>query len=234
MGGAFKEDFWSTEAACSCTIGASRRTCIGLWISGGSACHSGGGGADAFLTFAFREGAHAGFGVCAFTFSKSKIDEDAAFLGWFVEEVGGFDVAVENAFLVDCCQGSEDGAEVDLAVCNGHLAEVFPEIGMLEIWQHSNDLVGAAHGGDEWADGGAISQVFEKVELVEDAGGRGCDVDLLDCDDPWATTTLCWQAIGTWCGPAVLGDALLLVDVPSVVVVVVAEVFGFVDGGECA
>ena len=141
---------------------------------------------------------------------------------------------MKNALLVNMGESSEQAAEVYLAIIDRHLSEVFPEIGMLEVWQDGNDLVGAAHGCDEGSDCFAVAEVFEEVKLVEDTGWGGCDVDLLDCDNLWATAALDRETALPWCCPSVALKTLSLVDVPGVVVFVVHKVFGFVNSGECA
>ena len=139
---------------------------------------------------------------------------------------------MEDTFLVHMRESSEEAAKVYLAIIDRHLSEVFPEIGMFEVWEDRNDLVGTTYGCDEGSYCFAIAQVFEEVEFVEDAGWRGCDVDLLDCYDLGTAAALNWEAVLTWGYPANALETLSLVDVPSVVVFVVHKIFRFVDSGE--
>lgn len=53
---------------------------------------------------------------------------------------------------------------------------------MAEVGEDGNDLICASKGRDEGTDGRAVAQVMKQLELVEDARGRGRDVDLLDGD----------------------------------------------------
>lgn len=141
---------------------------------------------------------------------------------------------MQDPTLMHSRQCRKQAAEINLTIRNRHLPEIFAEIGMLEVWQHRNDLVSVPHGCDEWADGGAAAEVVEEVEFVEDAGWGGGDIYLLDCDYLWTATALEGKAVISWSAPPVALVFLLLFEVPVVVVFVVAEVFGFVDGGECA
>ena len=141
---------------------------------------------------------------------------------------------------MDGCERGEEGAEVYLDVGDGHLAEVFAEVGVSEVGKDSNDLVGVSEGGDEWADGIASSEVVEEVEFVVDSSWAACYVDLLDGDvfGPAAregvvfvvgeAVALAFERGG---GPA---GVFFLFEIPVVVVVLIVKVFCFVDGGECA
>lgn len=75
---------------------------------------------------------------------------------------------------------------------------------------------------------------MEKLELVEDAGGRGGDVDLLDGDELGLLARV-------GCGIGMRGGGLerrrrplpiVGVDVPVIDIVVVADVLGLVDSRE--
>ena len=110
---------------------------------------------------------------------QTKVDEHAVLSGRVVQEVGGLDIPVEDIVLVRALEGREEGPQVDPDVRDGHVAKVRAEVGVAEIREDGDDLVGVAEGRDEGADGGAAAQVVEELQLVEDARGRRCDVDLL-------------------------------------------------------
>jgi len=84
---------------------------------------------------------------------------------------------------VDRIESCEEGPEIDANIRNGHLAEVLAEVGVLEVREDGDDLVGMSVGGDEGADRVAAAEVVEKVQLVEDARGAAGDVDLLYGDE---------------------------------------------------
>lgn len=90
--------------------------------------------------------------------------------------------------LVDSLEGGEQAAEVDGHVRDLHLAEVIAEVLVAEVGQYSDDLIRGPEGCDQGADGGTVSQVVEKLELVEDAVGARGDIDLFDGDVSGAAT----------------------------------------------
>ena len=141
---------------------------------------------------------------------------------------------MEDAFLVHMRECGEEAAKVYLAIIDRHLPEILSKICMLEVWEDSDDLVGTANGCDKGSDCFAVPQVFEEVEFIEDTGGGGCDVDLLDGNNLWTAAALQWKTVLAWCCPTGALKALSLVDVPGVIVFIVHEVFGFVHSGECA
>lgn len=87
--------------------------------------------------------------VCALSLGETKVDKDSTRLRGIVEEIGRFDVAVNDAFLVYGCECSEQALEVTAHVGNAHVAVVIAEVAVLVVGQHSDDLVLVAEGGDE-------------------------------------------------------------------------------------
>jgi len=110
--------------------------------------------------------------VCSFSFCQTKIDEDTLLRSGRVEEVCGFDVAVDDLVLMDGLHSGEELLKIDTHVVDGHVAEVVPEVAMLEVWQDGYDLILVAECGDEWTDIRRVSQVVQQFEFVEDAHGR--------------------------------------------------------------
>lgn len=139
---------------------------------------------------------------------------------------------------MDGGEGGEEGAQVDDHVGHLHVAEVVPEVLVAEVGEDDDDLVRRAEGRDQGADGGAAAQVVEELNLVQDAHRGGRDVDLLDGDELGSSAGHLARVI------AVLalqrrrrplgGLVLLLVVVPFVLVLVVLEIFGFVNSREGA
>lgn len=143
-------------------------------------------------------------------------------------------------------ESCEEGAKVDGHIGDGHIAEVIAEVMVWEVGENSDDLIGRAKGGNQGADGRAVAKIVEELKFVEDADGRGCYVNLLDCDvlgsPGWlslewlgtlidssggrASTDMAFQ--GRWCPFLVL-----FVEIPSIVVSIVLQVCCFVDGREC-
>jgi hypothetical protein len=144
----------------------------------------------------------AGLVIRTFSFGETKIDEDAALGGRIVEEVGGLDISVEDLVVVYALESSEKLAEVYRDLRNGHVAEVGAEIPVTKVREDGDDLVGVPEGGDQGADGGALAEVVEKLELVKDSGRAGGDIDLLDGDvSCLATGSLnraAWLCVWRW------------------------------------
>lgn len=145
-------------------------------------------------------------------------------------------------------QRREEATQVDNDIRNRHLAKVLAEVGMAEVRQDSDDLVGVSEGSDERTDGRAVAEVVEKLELIEDSCRRGGDVNLLDGDEFRAATLslpLAWKL-----GGDIECDArrttsvsferrrrplfVLLIHIPAVLETVILEIFSFVDGRKCA
>lgn len=99
-----------------------------------------------------------------------------------IQEVGRFDIAVEDTVFVDMGEGSEQTPEVQAHIADFHISEILSEVPVLEVWENGNDLVLVSEGGDEWAHGITISEVMEEIEFVKDSNGTAGDVDLLDSD----------------------------------------------------
>lgn len=164
------------------TVGATRGTSVVLGVAGlrtavGQVFLAQSLAADVaqFMT-------QAGFGVGAFPLGEAEINEHAALGDGVVEEVRRFDVAVDDMVFVDEGEGGEEGAQVNGHVDDVHLAEVVAEVVVGKVREDGDDLIGAPEGGDEGADGGAVPQIVQEFQLVEDAGGGRGDVDLLDGD----------------------------------------------------
>lgn len=151
--------------------------------------------------------------------------------GRIVEEVCGLDIAVEDLVGMAAVKRREQRTQINRNIWDGHVPEVAPEIAMAEIGQDGNNLVGVPKSGDEGAHGGAVSQVIEEVELVEDARGGRSYINLLDGDIATLATR---GAIGVllsadrWRCPLCCLNLIF----PVVVVVVVELVLSLVDGRE--
>jgi hypothetical protein len=91
---------------------------------------------------------------------------------------------------------------------------------MSKVWQHRNDLILMAEGCDEWTDKVTSSEIVEQVELVHYSYGTTCDVDLLDGNVMRLPLSFLW-------GP-------LCLIIPVVLIVVIEQVFCFVDRRECS
>lgn len=66
---------------------------------------------------------------------------------------------------------------------------------MLEVRQHSHDLIKMTECRDERAHGVGIPQIVEKLELVEDADRTACDIDFLNGNIVWpprGSPTVSW------------------------------------------
>ena len=60
--------------------------------------------------------AYAEGGVGTFSLRKAKVDEDTAVAVVVEEEIGRFDITVQDAGFVDCGEGTKQGAEIGLHV----------------------------------------------------------------------------------------------------------------------
>lgn len=108
---------------------------------------------------------------------------------------------------------------------------------MFKIGKDGDDLVSVPKGGDEWDDRGVAGEIVEEREFVLDTRGGGGDIYFFDGDE-------LGFADGGGVGGVVSvggrrrgvngGGGSLVVDVPGVIIAVIEEVFGFVDGGESA
>jgi hypothetical protein len=127
--------------------------------------------------------AQARLGVGALPLGQTKVDQDAVLGRRVVEKVGGLDVAVQDLVLVHALERQEQGPQVDGNVRYRHVTEVASKVPVSEIGQDGDDLVGVSKGRDERTDRGALAQVVQQLELVEDARRAGCDIDLLDGDE---------------------------------------------------
>lgn len=136
------------------------------------------------------------FCVLTLTLCQTKVYQHPLLRRGIIEEVCGFDIAVYDVVGVDCGKGSEQGAEVDGHVRDGHVAEVVAEVMMAEIGEDGDNLVGRAEGGDQGTDSRAVAEVIKELEFVEDAGGRGRDVNLLDCDKLLLSSRLSLRGLG--------------------------------------
>lgn len=86
-----------------------------------------------------------------------------------------------NDFLrMNCPECCEQTAEIHAHLGYLHVSIVVPEVMMLEIGQHSDDLIMVAEGCDQRADRVRVFQVVEEFQLVEDSNWTAGDVDLLD------------------------------------------------------
>jgi hypothetical protein len=164
--------------------------------------------------------------ISPLTLRKTKVDENTAGQGGVVEEVCRLDIAVDNLLRVYCSQRSEETPEIETHLGDFHVTVVVAEVGVLEVGQHSNDLVQATEGGDEWTYRVGVSQVVEQLELVEYAYGTAGDIDLLDGD-----------VVGSARGVSPTArrrplSVLAFIEVPAVVELVVLQVLGLVDGGK--
>ena len=158
--GALEEHLWRAEAPSAGAVGAPRGPGVGLGVALLGPRLAG----DARLGAAAADGgalvAEAGPRLGALALGEAKVDEHAAPAGRLVEEVGGLDVAVEDAVLVDGLEGGEEGAQVDGRVPDGHVAEVVAEIGVAEVREDGDDLVGVAEGGDEGQTEGQLRRTW--------------------------------------------------------------------------
>lgn len=53
--------------------------------------------------------------------------------------------------FVDVSKGGEETFEVHAHIADFHIAEVLSEVSVLEVWEHSNNLVLVSEGSNEWA-----------------------------------------------------------------------------------
>lgn len=134
--------------------------------------------------------AKTGLVVCFVAFGETKVHENSAPLVGLVEEVGRFDISVQNILVVNRCEGCEEGAEVDLDIWDGHLAEILTKICVSKVGKHSNDLICMSERGDERTDRVTSSEVVEKVEFVKDSCGTTGHIYLLDSNVFRATSGL--------------------------------------------
>ena len=85
----------------------------------------GGGSVEIGVIAGMGGAAGTGGRVCPFAFGKAKVDEDTVAGGGVIEEVGGFDVPVEDVVFVDGLKGGEKGSEIVTHLGNRHMAIVY-------------------------------------------------------------------------------------------------------------
>lgn len=173
--------------------------------------------------------AEAGFALRPLALSQAEVDQHAGLRRRVVEKVGRFYVAVQDLVGVTALERGEERPQIDADVRYRHVAEVGPEVGVSEVGQDGDDLVRVPEGRDQGADRGAVPQVLEQVELVEDAAWGGRDVDLLDGDvaRPSSLRLLGIRVPADgWWRPFRVAYLVF----PVVIVVFVELVLGLVDG----
>ncbi len=150
---AFEEHFWGAEATGAGPVGAARGPGVVFRVAGGEAGAVGllggeGEGRHVALSsdVAVLE-ADAGLPVRALLFGEAEVDKDAAPFGVVVQEVGGFDVAVQDPGAVDGVKGREEGVEVVAHVGDEEVAVVEAEVEVAEVGQHGYYLVQMSEGG---------------------------------------------------------------------------------------
>jgi len=79
--------------------------------------------------------------VSTLPFSETEIDEDALSLGVVIEEIGWFDVSVEDTRFVDVPKSIEQTPEVVPHVVDQEISVVQSEIQVSEVWQYGNHLI---------------------------------------------------------------------------------------------
>lgn len=134
-------------------------------------------------------------------------------------------------------QCGKQRTEVQPHVRNRERAEIPAEVDVLEVGEDSNNLVSMAESSDERDHGRVTGEVVEKCELVLDARGGGGDVYFFDGDEFRPASGIGNVVMsmggsgGRWVG---WRGGLFVIDVPFILVVVVKEVFSFIDRGEGA
>ncbi len=160
LGGAFEEDFGGAEAAGASAVGAAGRSRVVFRVACGQAGAVGllggegdGGEVGPSSDVAVLQ-AETGLPVCALFFGEAKVDQDAAPFGVVVEEVGRFDVSVEDAGAMDGVEGREERVEVVAHVGDEEFAVVEAEVEVAEVGEDGYYLVKVSEGGEEGADVG--------------------------------------------------------------------------------
>lgn len=102
---------------------------------------------------------------------------------------------------------------------------------MTEIGQHGDNLIIMSECSNKGAYGFVAFQVIQELKLILDSHGAACDIDFLDSDVMWLSGRLSrgWGFRTT--SPPPLNR---LFGVPVILIVVVMQVFGFVNGRECS
>ena len=113
--------------------------------------------------------AEAGLPVCTLLLGEAEVDEDAASFFVVVEEVGGFDISVEDAGAVDGVEGGEERVEVITHLEDEEVAVVEAEVKVAEIRENSYDLVMMSEGREQRADVRGGAESMENFELVLNA-----------------------------------------------------------------
>ena len=155
LGGAFEEDLRGAEAAGSRAIGAAGgagvvfREADGGLVAGGEGfglleCADREGVEVAQAAVGGGFGAEAALAVGVVGLGEAEVDEDALLARVVVEEVGGFDVAVEDAGFVDAVEGGEEAVEVVSHVADEEVAVVEAEVEMAVVGEDGDDLVEVA------------------------------------------------------------------------------------------
>ena len=113
--------------------------------------------------------AEAGLPVCALLLGEAEVYEDAASFVVVVEEVGGFDISVEDAGAVDGVKGGEERVEIITHLGDEEVAVVEAEVQVAEIRENGYDLVVMSEGREQRADVRRGAESMENFELVLNA-----------------------------------------------------------------
>ena len=94
----------------------------------------------------------------ALLFCKTKVDKDSSLLCVVVEEIGWFDITMQNACSVYAVESAEEALEVVTHVVDHKVTVVESEVEMAKVRQDSDYLVMMSEGSKQRADVRRISQ----------------------------------------------------------------------------
>lgn len=169
---AFEQHLGGTETTCAGAVGSTRRPGIVFWVAVVWAAVGGDSVPQALATNSVVLMAEARLCLLTLTLCQTKIYQHPTLRRGVVEKICGLDVSMYNVVGMNCRKGSEEGPEIDGHVGDCHIAEVVAEVVVGKVGQDGDNLVGGAEGGNQGANGRAVAEVVEELELVEDASGR--------------------------------------------------------------
>lgn len=132
--GALEQNLWGAESSGPCAIRSPGRASVlfgiaVVWCTAGVE-----GRTQSRLTGYRVVVANTVGAIATLTLGQTKVDQNTTSSGRVVEKIGGFNITVQNGMGVDTRQRRKQRSEVDGNIRDCHLAEVFAEIGMAEVW----------------------------------------------------------------------------------------------------
>ncbi len=129
----FEENFWGAEATRARTVGSEGRPSVVFRVAVDRVARVMEASLYAFVTLSRIELAYARKKICTLPLGKAEVNEHTTFAVSVVEEIGGFNVPMEDVVFMDRGESCEQGAEVASHVRYAEVTEVSAEVGVPEV-----------------------------------------------------------------------------------------------------